>query len=174
MEEQVIQDAPVAQSEQPVAADTAPVSAPDPSDALRAEYESKLTTLQTQAAEAEERFQGIKAKLDEVYKKQDDQRKKTLEDQGQWKDLWEEANKTAQEKDTRITELERQLDELRVSNEKAATRSRARHQHLPLQLENPWFGLRAPFQTQQCCRNGRQTDAKLRHFPWNGEPLEGR
>jgi len=125
MEEQVIQDAPVAQSEQPVAADTAPVSAPDSSDALRAEYESKLTTLQAQAAEAEERFQGIKSKLDEVYKKQDDQRKKTLEDQGQWKDLWEEANKTAQEKDTRITELERQLDELRVSNEKAATRTSA-------------------------------------------------
>jgi len=124
MEEQVIQDAPVAQPEQSVTADTAPAQQ-DPTAAIRAEYESKLTALQTQAVEAEERFQGIKTKLDEVYKKQDDQRKKTLEDQGQWKDLWEEANKTAQDKDQRIVELERQLDELRVSNEKAATRTSA-------------------------------------------------
>lgn len=122
MEEQVIQEAPVVQPEQPVvAADTAP----DPSAALKAEYESQLSALQTQAAEAEERFQGIKAKLDEVYKKQDDQRKKTLEDQGQWKDLWEEANKTAQEKDTKISDLERQLEDLRISNEKASMRTNA-------------------------------------------------
>jgi len=114
----------VAQPEQSVTADTAPAQQ-DPTAAIRAEYESKLTALQTQAVEAEERFQGIKTKLDEVYKKQDDQRKKTLEDQGQWKDLWEEANKTAQDKDQRIVELERQLDELRVSNEKAATRTSA-------------------------------------------------
>lgn len=112
------------QPEQSVTADTAPAQQ-DPTAAIRAEYESKLTALQTQAVEAEERFQGIKTKLDEVYKKQDDQRKKTLEDQGQWKDLWEEANKTAQDKDQRIVELERQLDELRVSNEKAATRTSA-------------------------------------------------
>lgn len=114
----------MAQPEQSVTADTAPAQQ-DPTAAIRAEYESKLTALQTQAVEAEERFQGIKTKLDEVYKKQDDQRKKTLEDQGQWKDLWEEANKTAQDKDQRIAELERQLDELRVSNEKAATRTSA-------------------------------------------------
>lgn len=122
MEEQVIQEAPVVQPEQPVAAAD---PAPDPSAALKAEYESQLSALQTQAAEAEERFQGIKAKLDEVYKKQDDQRKKTLEDQGQWKDLWEEANKTAQEKDTKISDLERQLEDLRISNEKASMRTNA-------------------------------------------------
>ena len=40
-----------------------------------------------------------KNKLDEVYKKKEEQRKQELEDQGQWKTLWEEANKTAQEKD---------------------------------------------------------------------------
>ena len=124
MEEQVIQETPVATPDQPVAgADTAPQ--PDASATIRAEYESKLSILQQQAAEAEERFQGIKSKLDEVYKKQDDQRKKTLEDQGQWKDLWEEANKTAQDKDLRISDLERQLDELRVSNEKATIRTSA-------------------------------------------------
>ena len=124
MEEQVIQEFPVETPAQPVAGtDTAPQ--PDQSAQLRAEYEGQLAALKNQAVEAEERFQGIKTKLDEVYKKQDDQRKKTLEDQGQWKDLWEEANKTAQEKDLQIADLNRQLEELRTSNEQATVRTSA-------------------------------------------------
>lgn len=106
-------------SEQPVA-ETAPTPAVDVSA-----YEQQIQALQKRAAEAEEKFQGIKGKLDEVYKKQDDQRKKTLEDQGQWKDLWEEANKTAQSKDQQINDLERQLAELRTSNETAAMKNAA-------------------------------------------------
>ena len=110
--------------DQPVAgADTAPQV--DQSAQLRAEYESQIAAFRAQAAEAEEKFQGIKSKLDEVYKKQDDQRKKTLEDQGQWKDLWEEANKTAQDKDLQINDLQRQLEELRTSNETAAVKTSA-------------------------------------------------
>ena len=110
--------------DQPVAgADTAPQI--DQSAQLRAEYESQIAAFRAQAAEAEEKFQGIKSKLDEVYKKQDDQRKKTLEDQGQWKDLWEEANKTAQDKDLQINDLQRQLEELRTSNETAAMKTSA-------------------------------------------------
>lgn len=110
--------------DQPVAgADTAPQI--DQSAQLRAEYESQIAAFRAQAAEAEEKFQGIKSKLDEVYKKQDDQRKKTLEDQGQWKDLWEEANKTAQDKDLQINDLQRQLEELRTSNETAAVKTSA-------------------------------------------------
>ena len=124
MEEQVIQETPVVTPDQPVVGvDTA--HQPDQSAQLRAEYEGQLAALKNQAVEAEEKFQGIKAKLDEVYKKQDDQRKKTLEDQGQWKDLWEEANKTAQEKDLQIAELNRQLEELRTSNEQATIRTSA-------------------------------------------------
>jgi hypothetical protein len=92
---------------------------------FRAEYEAQINALKNQAVEAEERFQGIKLKLDEVYKKQDEQRKKTLEDQGQWKDLWEEANRTAQEKDQQILDLQKQLEDLRQSNENAAIRTRA-------------------------------------------------
>ena len=46
-------------------------------------YEQQIQALQQRAAEAEEKFQGIKGKLDDVYKKQDEQRRKTLEDQGQ-------------------------------------------------------------------------------------------
>jgi hypothetical protein len=123
MEEQVIQETPVVIPDQPVAGvDTAPQA---DLGALRSEYESQIAALKTQATEAEEKFQGIKNKLDEVYKKQDDQRKKTLEDQGQWKDLWEEANKTAQEKELRIADLERQLEDLRASNEQATIRTSA-------------------------------------------------
>ena len=88
-------------------------------------YEQKIQALQQRASEAEEKFQGIKGKLDDVYKKQDDQRRKTLEDQGQWKDLWEEANKTAQGKEQQIADLQRQLEELRTSNETAAMKTSA-------------------------------------------------
>lgn len=118
MEEQVIQETPVAASEQPVAATETPavdVSA----------YEQQIQALQQRATEAEEKFQGIKGKLDDVYKKQDEQRRKTLEDQGQWKDLWEEANKTAQTKDQQIAELEQKLADLRSSNETAAMKTSA-------------------------------------------------
>lgn len=94
-------------------------------NSIKAEYESQINSLKAQAAEADEKFQGIKAKLDEVYKKQDDQRKKVLQDQGQWKDLWEEANKTAQEKDQQIADLQRQLEDLRSSNEAATLRTTA-------------------------------------------------
>ena len=108
----------MAPSEQPVAATETPavdVSA----------YEQQIQALQQRAAEAEEKFQGIKGKLDDVYKKQDEQRRKTLEDQGQWKDLWEEANKTAQTKDQQIAELEQKLADLRTSNETAAMKTSA-------------------------------------------------
>jgi hypothetical protein len=118
MEEQVIQETPVAASEQPVAATETPAV-----DASA--YEQQIQALQKRATEAEEKFQGIKGKLDDVYKKQDEQRRKTLEDQGQWKDLWEEANKTAQIKDQQIAELEQKLSDLRTSNETAAMKTSA-------------------------------------------------
>ena len=119
MEEQVIQETPVASSEQPVAETSNTVNI-DVSA-----YEQQIQALQQRATEAEEKFQGIKGKLDDVYKKQDEQRRKTLEDQGQWKDLWEEANKTAQTKDQQIAELEQKLADLRTSNETAAMKTSA-------------------------------------------------
>ena len=120
MEEQVIQETPVAAPEQPVAETATSPPAVDVSA-----YEQQIQALKTRASEAEDKFQGIKGKLDDVYKKQDDQRRKTLEDQGQWKDLWEEANKTAQDKQQQIADLERQLQELRTSNETAAMQTSA-------------------------------------------------
>jgi len=120
MEEQVIQETPVAAPDQPVAETATSTPAVDVSA-----YEQQIQALKVRASEAEDKFQGIKGKLDDVYKKQDDQRRKTLEDQGQWKDLWEEANKTAQDKQQQIADLERQLQELRVSNETAAMQTSA-------------------------------------------------
>ena len=120
MEEQVIQETPVAAPEQPVAETATSTPAVDVSA-----YEQQIQALKNRASEAEDKFQGIKGKLDDVYKKQDDQRRKTLEDQGQWKDLWEEANKTAQDKQQQIADLERQLQELRTSNETAAMQTSA-------------------------------------------------
>ena len=111
----------MASSEQPVA-ETATASA---NIVDTSAYEQQIQALQQRATEAEEKFQGIKGKLDDVYKKQDEQRRKTLEDQGQWKDLWEEANKTAQTKDQQIAELEQKLADLRTSNETAAMKTSA-------------------------------------------------
>lgn len=123
MEEQVIQEAPVASPEQPVVA-VEDTSVADTS-AVQAQYEQQLESLKARALEAEEKFQGVKGKLDDVYKKQKDARQKTLEDQGQWKDLWEEANQAGQEKEQRIADLERQLVDLRTSNETAAMQTSA-------------------------------------------------
>jgi len=120
MEEQVIQETSVASSEQPVAETSGNVNIVD-----TAAYEQQIQALQKRAAEAEEKFQGIKGKLDDVYKKQDDQRRQNLEEQGQWQPLWEEANKSGIEKDKRIAELEQQLQNLQVSNETAAMKNAA-------------------------------------------------
>ena len=123
MEEKVIQPESVTPAEQPVAETTIP-QAPN-HDSVKAEYESKIAALEAKIAEEGEKFQGIKTKLDDVYKKADDKRKKSLEDQGQWKDLWEEANKTAQEKDIQINTLNEELKNLKSSNETANIKTSA-------------------------------------------------
>ena len=123
MEEKVIQQESVTPAEQPVAETPTP-QAPN-LDSVKAEYESKIAALEAKIAEEGEKFKGIKTKLDDVYKKQDDQRKQKLEDQGQWKTLWEEANKTAQEKDQQINTLNQELKTLKTSNEAANIRTSA-------------------------------------------------
>ena len=122
-EERVIQPESVTPAEQPVAETPTP-QAPN-LDSVKAEYESKISALEAKIAEEGEKFKGIKTKLDDVYKKADDQRKQKLEDQGQWKDLWEEANKTAQEKEQTILSLNQELENLKTSNEVANTKSAA-------------------------------------------------
>ena len=126
LEEKVIQPDSVTPAEQPVA-DTPSQTQPQAPDlsSVKAEYEAKLAAAQKEAAEAQEKFKGIKGKLDDVYKQREEKRTKELEDQGQWKTLWEEANKTAQEKEQQILTLSQQLEDLKTSNEVASTKTTA-------------------------------------------------
>ncbi len=123
VEEKVIQPESVTPAEQPVAETPVP-QAPN-LDNVKTEYEAQISALKGQLAEAQEDRLGVKRKLDEVYQKQDAERKQKLEDQGQWKDLWEEANKTAQEKEQQILTLNQELENLKASNEAANTKSAA-------------------------------------------------
>ena len=127
IEEQVIQSDSVNPAEQPVAETASQPTQPQAPnlDAIKAEYEAQVAAARKEAAEAQEKFKGIKTKLDDVYKQKDQQRKQELEDQGQWKTLWEEANKTAQEKEQQIITLSQQLEDLKTSNEVASTKTTA-------------------------------------------------
>ena len=107
-----------------------PAQPPSPSlDSVKAEYEQQIQELKRQNAESNtkwtEKFNDVKGKLDGVYEKEEQKRKQILEDQGQWKTLWEEANKTAQDKDQQIANLSQQLEEMKSSNELASTKTTA-------------------------------------------------
>ena len=127
IEEQVIQSDSVNPTEQPVAETASQPTQPQAPnlDSVKAEYEAKLAAARKEAAEAQEKFQGIKGKLDDVYKQKDQQRKQELEDQGQWKTLWEEANKTNQEMQQENMSLKQSLEDLKTSNEVASTKQTA-------------------------------------------------
>ena len=127
IEEKVIQPESVTNAEQPVAETASQPTQPQTPnlDSVKAEYEAKLAAARKEAAEAQEKFQGIKGKLDDVYKQKDQQRKQELEDQGQWKTLWEEANKTNQEMQQENMSLKQSLEDLKTSNEVASTKTTA-------------------------------------------------
>ena len=120
MEEQVIQETPVASSEQPVAETTGTVNIVD-----TAAYEEQILAQKSRADKAEEDLRNIKQQLNDLHTKKKQEERQKLQDQGQWKELWEEANKTAQTKDQQIADLERQLADLRTSNETAAMKTSA-------------------------------------------------
>ena len=125
IEEKVIQPESVTNAEQSVTETPSQTTQTTNLDSVKAEYEAQLSALRKQVADSEEKFKGAKSKLDEVYKKKDQQRKTELEEQGQWKTLWEEANKTAQEREQQISTLSQQLDDLKTSNELASTKTTA-------------------------------------------------
>ena len=126
IEEKVVQSESVAPTDQSVTETPSQTEPQAPSlDSVKAEYEAKLAAAQKEAAEAQEKFKGIKGKLDEVYKQKEEKRTKELEDQGQYKTLWEEANKTAQDKDAQINNLSQQLQDMKNSNEVASTKQTA-------------------------------------------------
>ena len=126
IEEKVIQPESVTNAEQSVTetpSQTQP-QAPDLS-VVKTQYEEKIAALTKQVAEGEEKFKGIKSKLDDVYKQKDQERKQELEDQGQWKTLWEEANKTNQGLQQENMSLKQSLEDMKTSNEVASTKTKA-------------------------------------------------
>ena len=126
IEEQVIQPESVTNAEQPVAETASQQTQPETTvDPVKLQYEEQIKALKKELAVKEEDRLGVKRKLNEVYKEKDQQRKQELEDQGQWKTLWEEANKTAQEKEQQIMKLSQQLEDLKTSNEVASTKTTA-------------------------------------------------
>ena len=124
IEEKVIQPDSGNPPEQPVADTPSQPQAPN-LDSVKAEYEAKLASARKEAAESQEKFKGIKGKLDDVYKQKDEQRKQELEDQGQWKTLWEEANKTNQGLQQANISLKQSLEDMKTSNELASTKTTA-------------------------------------------------
>ena len=127
IEEKVIQPESVTNAEQPVAETASQPTQPQAPDltSIKAEYESQLNALKKQVAEEQEKFKGAKNKLDEVYKKKDQERKQELEDQGQWKTLWEEANNTNQGLQQENMSLKQSLEDMKTSNEMASTKQTA-------------------------------------------------
>ena len=126
MEEKVIQQESVTPIEQPVVAKADENQAQNQElDRIRADYEQQISLLKKELSTAQEDRLGVKRKLTEVYEQKEAERKQKLEDQGQWKDLWEEANKTAQEKDIQINTLNEELKQLKTSNEAANIKTSA-------------------------------------------------
>ncbi len=136
VEERVIQQESVAPVEQSVAATDTSQATQTPPPTLDyqaqqnqiAEIEKRALEAERRAQEAEKRvketteaFEGIKGKLDDVYKG----KRKEMEDQGQFKPLWEEANKTNQAKDQQIADLNAQIEDLKRSTETKDTRNDA-------------------------------------------------
>ena len=126
IEERVIQQESVTPEEQSVATPETPTppAAPEVPTVPLAEFEAlkqQLASKDQQLQEKEKAFQNAKSKIGQYY----DDRKKALEDQGMYKPLWEDANKTAQEKDRRITELENELKTAKEQKQIEATRTTA-------------------------------------------------
>jgi len=124
IEEKVVQPESVTPADQSVTETPSQPQAPDLTS-VKAEYEAKLAAARKEAAEAEEKFKGAKSKLDEVYKKKEAERTKELEDQGQWKTLWEEANQTNQGLQQENMSLKQSLEDMKTSNEMASTKTTA-------------------------------------------------
>ena len=119
----------VVQPESKPVAEQKPATPEPPVDAIKKQYEDQIAQLQKKLADNDnqwsEKFNDLKGKLDNLDKEKEKARKKSLEDQGQWKTLWEEANKTNQEKEQKISTLAQQLEDMKTSNEVASTKTTA-------------------------------------------------
>ena len=104
IEEKVVQPESVTNAEQPMA--ETPSQAQPPVDALKSQYESEISQLKKQVSDVNsqwsEKFNDLKSKYDNFAKEKKEERKGMLEDQGQFKTLWEDAQKTNQEMQQKI------------------------------------------------------------------------
>ena len=132
IEEKVIQPESVTNAEQPVAETPSQPQAPN-LDTLKNQYEERIANMQKDFAQQiaqkdsdwEQKFTGVKGKLDEVYKKKKAEEEQILENQGQYKTLWEEAKKTNQDIAQENTSLKQAIEEMKTSNEVASTKNTA-------------------------------------------------
>ena len=119
-EEQVNNETPVVST--PPAQPTEDLAAKLQEANERAIKAEALAEQQRKAAEeAEQKFKNAKSKIGQYY----DDRNQALEDQGAFKPLWEEANKTNQDLQAENNQLKQTIEELKMSNEAASTRTEA-------------------------------------------------
>ena len=127
IEEKVVQPESVTNAEQPMA--ETPSQAQPPVDALKSQYESEISQLKKQVSDVisqwSEKFNDLKSKYDNFAKEKKEERKGMLEDQGQFKTLWEDAQKTNQEMQQKINSLEQENQNIKTSNEIASTKQTA-------------------------------------------------
>ena len=111
IEEKVIQPESVTSTEQPVAETPSQPQTPN-LDTLKKQYEEQIANMQKdfaqKLAEKEEDRLGTKRKLNEVYQKKKEEEQQVLENQGQYKTLWEEAKKTNQDMQEKINTLQQE------------------------------------------------------------------
>ena len=128
IEEKVIQPESVTSTEQPVAETPSQPQTPN-LDTLKKQYEEQIANMQKdfaqKLAEKEEDRLGTKRKLNEVYQKKKEEEQQVLENQGQYKTLWEEAKKTNQEMQQKINTLQQENENIKTSNEVASTKTTA-------------------------------------------------
>tara|TARA_B100001057_G_scaffold246371_1_gene246659 strand:- start:98 stop:820 length:723 start_codon:yes stop_codon:yes gene_type:complete len=124
IEEKVVQPESVTNAEQSVTETPQP-----PVDAIKKQYEDQIDQLRKQVSDKDsqwsEKFNDLKSKYDNFAKEKKEERKGMLEDQGQFKTLWEEAQKTNQEMQQKINNLEQENQNIQTSNEVASTKQTA-------------------------------------------------
>ena len=119
-EEQVINETPAVST--PPAQPTEDLAAKLQEANERAIKAEALAEQQRKAAEeAEQKFKNAKSKIGQYY----EDRNQALEDQGAFKPLWEEANKTNQDLQAENNQLKQTIEDLKNSNEAASTRTEA-------------------------------------------------
>lgn len=90
-----------------------------------------------EADEARQQMQQLREELDRIKEVQQTAAQKTLEDQGQFRTLWEEAKRTVQERDATISELRGQLESVTQNAEQERLKAAATSQLSRANAVNP-------------------------------------